>query len=136
MKSKICLDTGIVTLYYLGDVPKEIDNLMQDICNGSMIACMPNNLLIETYYHLCKGKGKDFADSCLLSFRIKIPVTFIELSNTLILKAGQLKCRYRNELSYNDCIAIAVSLQESATLCTTEKEFPEIKNLKLKKYRF
>lgn len=136
MKLKFCLDTGIVTLYYLENTPKEINDLMRDIRDGSITACMPNNLLIETYYHLCKGKGKDLADSCLQSFYVKVPVAFISLSNTLISKAGQLKCQYRNELSYNDCVAITVALQEKATLCTTEKALPEIKNLRVKKYRF
>ncbi len=136
MKTKVCLDTGIVTLYYLEDTPKEIQALMGAIIKGDFIAYMPNDLLIETYYHLCVGKGTEFADACLRSFHVKTSVELISLTDALIARAGALKCQYRKELSYHDCIVIALSLQEKALLCTTEKELPKIKNLSVKKYRF
>ncbi|MHA1267177.1 MAG: PIN domain-containing protein [Candidatus Helarchaeota archaeon] len=131
-----CLDAGIISLYYQKDPPKRIFNLMEDVKKGKITTLIPSIILVEAFKHLCVAGGKDYAANCIRSFQYKCRPTLISLSPELIFTAGQLKCRYRSILSYNDAILIAVALKEKAILHTTEKNLPQIHNLHVIPYEF
>ena len=136
MSSGVCFDAGVIYLYYQKNPPQKIDELMQDIKEKKLTGFISSVILVEVYKHLCVSEGKDYADSCIRSFLNNLRPQLVDLTPELILRAGQLKCQYRNKLSYNDSIIIAISLDKKATLHTTEKELPEIKGLKSVKYDF
>ncbi len=136
MKNQICLDAGPIYLYYRKNPPEKINQLIIAVKKQKYIAYVPSTILIEVFKHICVSDGKDFAMSCINSFLIEIKAKIVSLTPELIFKAGSLKCQYRTELSYNDCITIAVSLQNKATLHTTEKNLPKIKNLNIIIYEF
>jgi hypothetical protein len=136
MTSRICLDTGPITLHFTKDEPNEITILMNDIKQQKTEAHVISPILVEVFKHLCIAKGKQFAELSISSLSKNYPLIFVSLSNDIILKAGGLKCQYRNILSYFDCLVIAYALNEKLVLHTTEKNLPSILNLKVKKYQF
>ena len=93
-------------------------------------------ILVESYNHLCKANGIAQTEESLASFLNHYPINIVPISTDLIFKAGHLKCQYRSILSYNDCLIIALSLNNKLVLHTTEKNLPKIPNLKTKKYTF
>ena len=136
MTSRICLDTGPITLHFTKDEPKEITNLMNNIKQQKTEAYVISPILVEVFKHLCIAKGTSFAESSISSLHKNYPLIFVSLSNDIILKAGGLKCQYRRILSYFDCLVIAYTLNERLVLHTTEKDLPSIQNLKVKKYQY
>lgn len=131
-----CLDAGVISLYYQKDPPNKIIDLFEDIKKGKTRALVPYVILVEVFKHLCVASGKDYAASCIRSFLHKVRPTIISLTPELVLNAGQLKCRFRTILSYNDSILITITLNEKATLHTTEKNLPQIHKLKVFPYEF
>ena len=136
MTKGICLDTGLLTLFYSKNPPNTIIELMNQIKQKKIRAYIVWPVLIEVYKHLCILKGKTYAESTITSLINNYPVSVINLDISLILKAGALKCQHRTTLSYNDCIIIAYSLNKKLVLHTTEKDLPKIPNLTIKKYQF
>jgi len=131
-----CLDAGVLSLFFMKNSPKEINLLMERIKKKPNNTYIAKEILIEVYKHLCLLKGYSYANSVLLSFYRDYSVNLMDLTHQLIAKAGKLKCQHRKKLSYNDCIAIAISLQEEAIFHTTEKELPKIPHLRVKSYTF
>lgn len=134
--SHICLDAGIISLYYQKDPPNKIIELIEDVKKGRISALVPAVIIVEVFKHLCVAGGKDYATSCIRSFQHSCRPTLISLTPELMLKAGHLKCRFRTILSYNDSILIATALKEKAKLHTTEKNLPQIRELKVISYKF
>ena len=137
MKNKICLDTGIVTQFYSENTPESILQLMKSVLEGKIEAYILAPILIEIFYHICVLRGKQSAETTVATFLNKYPVKLVNLDQTLIYKAGRLKCQHRNRLSYNDCYAIAYSLNNKLIFHTTEKELKEdLLNLKIVNHSF
>ena len=136
MSNDICLDSGPITLFYSKTPPNKISELMKDIKNKKFKAFIVWPIIIEVFKHLCILKGKIHAEHTITSFINNYPVVLVDLDESLMLKAGALKCQFRTKLSYNDCITIAYSLNKKLILHTTEKDIPKIPNISVKKYRF
>ena len=134
--SSNCLDAGVLSLYFMKNTPKEVILLMDDIKQDPEKTYIAKEILIEAYKHLCVLKGNDFANSMLNSFYRTFNVNLIDLTHNLIAMAGKLKCQHRTKLSYNDCIAIAISLEKGAILHTTERELPKVPHLRVKSYEY
>lgn len=134
--SRVCPDAGVISLYYLKDPPQKIIDLISSVKNGQIVAIVPSIILVEVFKHLCVAGGKEYAASCIRSFEHKVHPSLIQLTSELILEAGLLKCQFRNILSYNDSIAIAIALKENAIFHTTEKNLPKIRNLQIISYKF
>ena len=54
MTSRICLDTGPITLHFTKDEPKEITNLMNNIKQQKTEAYVISPILVEVFKHLQK----------------------------------------------------------------------------------
>ena len=133
---KICLDTGPIMLYLSKNPPQEIELLIKRVQNKEITATVMAPILIEVFKHLCVKKGKDFAVNSHNSFRVRVPVEIGQLTDSLIIAAGKLKCQYRELLSYNDCIVVAYAIEQKVELHTTEKELNTIPKLIVKDYIF
>ena len=136
MVTRICLDAGPINLYYQKNPSVEIKDLMKSIQSKKLIAYVPEVVLVEAYKHLCVAFGNEIAENSIRSFQYYVQPNLVPLSIDLILKAGRYKCRYRNKLSYNDSILIAITLNLKAELHTTEKDLPKIQHLKVVSYEF
>ena len=138
---EICLDTGVLGIYLSINPGKKIQSLMQNIRKGLIKAFILKPVLIEVFYHICKIEGKEIASIKITNLKSKIPFNFIDLDDSLVLKAGILKCQHRTSLSYIDCMSIAFCLNTNTTFHTTEKLMKKIPNntlnqLKIEKYSF
>ncbi|TXT58004.1 MAG: hypothetical protein BAJALOKI1v1_1790004 [Promethearchaeota archaeon] len=137
MKNKGCLDTGIITQFYSENPPKKIINLMKDVRNKKMEVFIIYPILVEAYFHICKLLGKIAAETRIASFINSFPIKLVNLNSSLIFKAGELKCKYSNILSYNDCLLIAYALNRKIYLHTTEKNLQKVlPTLKVEEYEF
>jgi predicted nucleic acid-binding protein len=136
MVQTIYLDTGIITLFYTQSSPHEIANLMEEIKLWKITAYINWLTLVEAFNNLCIAKGKNFAESTIVSFLNTYPIKLLESNQSLIIKAGLLKCQYRTKLSYIDCLMIAHSVNQKLIVHTTEKDLPKIPSLLIKKYKF
>ena len=138
---EICLDTGVLGIYLSINPGKKIQTLIQNIRKGLTKAFVLKPVLIEIFYHLCKIEGKEIASIKITNLKNKIPFNLVDLDDSLILKAGILKCQHRTTLSYIDCMSIAFCLNTNTTFHTTEKLIKKIPNntlnqLKIEKYSF
>ena len=138
---EICLDTGVLGIYLSINPGKKIQTLIQNIRKGLTKAFVLKPVLIEIFYHLCKIESKEIASIKITNLKNKIPFNLVDLDDSLILKAGILKCQHRTTLSYIDCMSIAFCLNTNTTFHTTEKLIKKIPNntlnqLKIEKYSF
>jgi len=137
MGKMICLDTGMITLLYSKDTPQSIMQLFKNIKEEKIEAHVLSPLIAESFFHICKLSGKVAAETILATFLNTFPIKLINLNQSLIIKAGLLKCQHAKILSYNDCFAIAYALNKKLTFHTTEKNIGNIfPTLKLKTYTF
>ena len=137
MGKTICLDTGMITLLYSIDTPEQILQLFKNIKEEKIEAHVLSPLMAESFYHICKLSGKVAAETILATFLNTYPIKLVNLNQSLIIKAGLLKCQHAKILSYNDCFAIAYALNKKLTFHTTEKSIGKIfPTLKLKTYSF
>lgn len=137
MGKQACLDTGLITLLYSKNPPKEISQLFKEIEMEKFEGHIVSPIISEAFYHICNINGKAAAESAIASFLHKYPIKLIHLNQSLIIKAGLLKCQHYKSLSYNDCFAIGYALNKKLTFHTTEKGLKEIvPQLKVKQYIF
>jgi len=136
-KNAICLDTGMITLLYSKDTPQSILQLFKKIKEELIEAHVLSPLMTESFYHICKLSGKVAAETILATFLNSYPIKLVNLNQSLIIKAGLLKCQHAKTLSYNDCFAIAYALNKKLIFHTTEKTIGKIfPTLKLNTYSF
>jgi len=137
MKKQICLDTGIITLLYSKGKPNQITTLFNQIRKDELEAHIVSPIITEAFFQICKLRGKIDAEITIATFLNTYPIKLINLNQSLIIKAGLLKCQHYNELSYNDCFAVAYALNKKLTFHTTEKNLGKIlPNLRIKSYIF
>ncbi len=133
----ICLDTGMITLLYSKDTPPSILQLFKNIMEEKFEAHVISPIMAEVFYHICKLSGKTAAETILATFLNTYPIKVVNLNQSLIIKAGLLKCQHTKILSYNDCFAIAYALNKKLTFHTTENDIGKIlPTLKIKTYSF
>ena len=136
MVKSISLDTGPISLYFTKNPPKRVENLFELIKTNKIRAFVNAPVLTEVYKHLCVANGKEFANSAVVSLLSSFPIQVESLNQSLILKAGELKCQFRTTLSYIDCFVIALALLKKCEVHTTEKNLPSISKLKIITYSF
>ena len=137
----ICIDTGVLSIYFSKDITKEVSDLIIKIKKGIVEAHILKPVLVEVFHHLCRTKGIDFAKTTIISFVNQVPFKEIDLTMPLIMKAGTIKCQNPKKLSYIDCMCIAYALNLKIPLHTTEKTLNKLsgttyQNLKTVKYSF
>jgi len=138
---KICLDTGVISIYLSKDRTKKVEQLINGVIDKKIKCFILKPVLCEVFYHICKLYGKEIANSKIISFIHQIQPELIDLDESLILGTGLLKCQHRPKLSYIDCMSIAFCLKENIEFHTTEKlvkNIPQntLDKLNLKKYEF
>ena len=137
MRKQICLDTGVITLFYSRDTPQSISNLFKNIRERKIEAYILSPIISEAFYHICKLDGKVAAETKIASFLNSYPIKLVNLNQSLMIKAGLLKCQHAKVLSYIDCFAIAYALNKKFMFHTTEKGLKRIlPDLKLETYNF
>jgi predicted nucleic acid-binding protein len=135
MGKKSCLDTGVISLFYSKNFSNSIIKLFRDIKEKKIEAHIVSPVMSEVFYHICNLNGKVAAETTIATFLNTYSIKLLNLNQTLIIKAGTLKCQHYQSLSYNDCFSIVYALNKKLIFHTTEKELGKIiPNLKLKSY--
>ena len=138
---KICLDAGILSLFFSKNVPPKVNLLMESIKTKKIECFILKPVLCEVFFHICQLRGRDEANEKIISFIRKYTPNLVELDESLILETGYLKCHHRTTLSYIDCMSIGFCLNEKLPFYTTEKNLKNIPNsllskLKVVKYNY
>ncbi|NMC05197.1 MAG: type II toxin-antitoxin system VapC family toxin [Candidatus Lokiarchaeota archaeon] len=136
LRERITIDTGPITLLFAEDVPGKVSSLFARVAKGEYHARVVPPVMAEAYKHICVLRGNQIAQASMAKIFSDYPITLVDMTPSLTFKAGSLKCRYRDALSYTDCFVIAHALLDNAELHTTEKDLPDIPSLKLRKYAF
>jgi hypothetical protein len=136
MIKRICLDTGPITLYFSKNCSDQIITLFQFIETQQYHAQIIPPVLVEVYKHLSDAGGKSLAESSITKLFTLPCIELVEIEKSTLIKAGQLKVEYPSKLSVVDCLICAYSILKRVELHTTEKELPDIQNLKVIKYYF
>jgi predicted nucleic acid-binding protein len=136
MVKEICLDTGVITLFFMKNPPPEISDLFNSFIAKTFLPHILPPVMIEAYKHFTLARNKAFAQQCINTFLETYPHVLVQFDKALILKTGELKVDFSSELSYVDASLIAYALLNKMELHTTEKDFPEIPRLKAIQYRF
>ena len=131
----VCLDAGVLAIFFSKEISFEATELLKSILQLKTVAFVLKPILIESYYHLCKVRGSDHAESTIKSFLIKYPIRIEPISENMIYSAGKIKCQNRKMLSYNDSLVIAFCLNKNITFYTTEKNLKDKTNTTLKRLR-
>ena len=74
----------------------------------------------EVYYNTAKMIGEARADTILKQLRLA-PISFVSVSESLVLKAARLKAHF--PVSYADAFAAATAGEENAILVTGDRDF-------------
>ncbi len=91
----ICLDTGVLSIYFSKDVTKDVSELITKIKQKQIEAHVLKPVFVEVFWHLCRIHGIDAAKSILVSFLNLVPIEQVELTLPLIIKA---------DLSFEDTV--------------------------------
>ena len=93
--------------------------------------CLDTGIITLLY-----SKGKPSQITTLFN-QIRKDELEAHIVSPIITEAGLLKCQHYDELSYNDCFAVAYALNKKLTFHTTEKNLGKIlPNLRIKSYIF
>ena len=96
---KICLDTGILNLYFAESTPKKVNDLISRVKKGELQCYIIESVLVELYLNICKLKGFEIARMTISSFIRNFPHVLVNLDEDLIIIAGILKYQHRTDLS-------------------------------------
>ncbi len=113
-------------------------DLINCIKSGTIEAYVVSPVLVEAFTQFYKLEGGiGFAEKAIVDLLNTFPLKLVALNQSLIIKAGELKCKHRNVLSLVDCIAIGYAVNKSMEFHTTEKELDKLfPRLKIIKYNF
>ncbi len=138
---RICLDAGVLGIFFSTDCTQQVQELMNGIKNQTYQAHVLKSVLCESYYHVCEVNGREIATVQLSSLVRRYPLILVDLDESLIYFTGLLKCQHKNTLSYIDCMSIAYCLNNHIPFHTTEKTLTKIlantlQKLKVVKYQW
>ena len=136
---KICIDTGVFSIYFSKNRSAKVKALFDNIKNNEFKAFVVKPVLIEVYFHICRIQGISEANVQLVSLMHNYDLNCVDLDEALILNAGKLKCQHPSALSLVDCMSIALCLKEKMEFHTTEKmvkkiPHPTLERLRIMKY--
>ena len=132
---KICLDSGILSLYFSQEPPVAVQDLFNKIKKKEVECYVLSPVLIEVYWNICQTEGIEIARISISSFIHTIPHYLVHVDEDLILSAGKLKCQHPTTLSYIDCVSIAFCINNKCILHTTEKNIKKIPHITLQRLK-
>jgi predicted nucleic acid-binding protein len=136
MRQRAFLDAGTIHQHFIQDPPEKVEQLFKAIERGEIDAAVPEQVLVEVFKQICVESGKEQASLVINTIYAGDAITIKPVSKDIVVEAGRLKCQYRDVLSYNDAVLIAMAIKEKATVHTTEKNLPRIVGLGVVKYTF
>ena len=116
---KLSIDTSVLLTYLLGE---DLADLVEEcVLFSRREVYVPRIVLAETYYVVCRLRGRDVASDLVTSLREGGVVEVVE-DGSLDVRAGGIKCE--RSISLADCyvIALAELIRGAAVFARPEKE--------------
>lgn len=116
------LDAWAVLAWLKGEgaAAKRVRALLQSAARKKIRLRLSLINLGEVYYNTAKTIGEVRAEAVLKQLRLA-PISFVSVSELLVLKAARLKARF--PISYADAFAAATAREENAILVTGDRDF-------------
>jgi predicted nucleic acid-binding protein len=106
---------------------ESIKNTLAKAQKSGIFLVMNEMNIGESYYILCRKRGREKADYFLENILPGLPITAISNNFQQVIDAARLKAEY--SLSFADCFAVATACREEATVMTGDPEFKKIEHL-------
>lgn len=107
----------------------KIIELLEKAKEGKLKLYMSWMNIGEVYYQIIRREGKQVADETLMELKI-LPITFISVTDELVLSTAEVKAKYPIALA--DCFAIATAKDKEAALVTGDPEFEKVSEDEIK----
>ena len=128
MNRKRLLDSFALLVYLNKEEGFEIIKSAMAKAQKSGLFLLMNEINIgESYYILCRKRGKEKADYFLENVLPGLPITAVPNDFQQVIDAARIKAEY--SLSFADCFAVATARREEATIMTGDPEFKKIEHL-------
>ncbi|HME53590.1 MAG TPA: hypothetical protein VKM55_15295 [Candidatus Lokiarchaeia archaeon] len=139
--SRICLDAGVLGIYFSVTCTTKVFALFNGIKSEKIEAHVLKPVFCEAFFNICKLNGREKANKDIIYLKKSFPILQVDLDESLIVFSGFLKCQHRNALSYIDCMSLSYSINYKLEFHTTEKNLKKIlpdikKKLKIITYQF
>ncbi len=124
------LDSYAMLAYFRNETGGEkIEQLLNEAAAEKHILYMTSVNAGEVYYMSHRKDGMAKAEIVWKAMR-QFPILIVDPDTTLTYKAAVIKAN--NKLSFADAYAAALAILKKSTLLTGDKEFENLKDLKLK----
>ncbi len=124
------LDSYAMLAYFRNETGGEkIEQLLNEAAAEKHILYMTSVNAGEVYYMSHRKDGMAKAEIIWKAMR-QFPILIVDPDTTLTYKAAIIKAN--NKLSFADAYAAALAILKKSTLLTGDKEFENLKDLKLK----
>lgn len=119
------LDTSaLFTLRYNEEGSDQVTKILKEAQSERCVAYISFMTLMEIFYWIYKKEGKGTALQTLLEIKT-LPIQRVDLSDAILVGAGELKANY--SISLADSWIAATAINKEATLVHKDPEFDQLK---------
>jgi len=127
MTKPIILDSFALIAYFRAEpASQKVIHYLQLAQSGKVILFLTYINLAGVYYKTIRESGIDKGKEILAILKA-LPVNIVSLSNELVLHAAEIKAAH--PMSFADCFATALALENHATILTGDTEFKSVEKL-------
>lgn len=126
MKTTKMLDSyAILSLLQNEPGADKVSELLEKASNAETKLYMNWLNVGEVYYQIIRRESKKIADETLTELRL-LPITFVSVTDELVLSAAEMKAKY--SIAFADCFVIATAKEKKAIIVTGDPEFEQVEN--------
>ena len=129
---RLVLDTGVLMLVLIGD--PGVRRVVELVRSGAEAYTAATNLA-ELRYKVEEKLGKAVAVTWANRLLRTPELQVVPVDVDLAMKAGELKAKYRTLISLADAIALALALDLSARLITTDEALKSVEEVEVQVIR-
>jgi ribonuclease VapC len=122
-KAKILDSYAILSLLQNEPGADKVSELLEKASKGEEKLYMNWINVGEVYYQIIRREGKKMADETLTELQL-LPITFVSVTDELVLSAAAEKAKY--PIAFSDCFVIATAKEKRAVIVTGDPEFKAI----------
>ncbi|TSC84396.1 MAG: PilT-like protein [Microgenomates group bacterium Gr01-1014_16] len=127
MTKSIVLDSFALIAYFRAEpASSKVTTLLQDAKSGKIHLFLSYINLAEVYYKTIRESGLDKGHEVLAILKA-LPIKIISLSDEIVLAAAEIKAVH--PMSFADCFATALALENHAAVLTGDPEFKSVEKL-------
>lgn len=127
MSKRYLLDTSAI-LALRGDEPgaDDVESILRESESGQAEVYASFMTYMEAYYRIWRLEGEESARRMYAEL-LSLPIVRVDVSDSILLRAGAIKANYR--LSVADSWIIASAMKMKASLVHKDPEFEQVKDI-------